>query len=151
MVCGQKTGLFLPTFEFYCTRNLVRYWLLDLDAFSGPEYGSVDDLKDFGLVIGWVGFMSGAEVHDSTDSLAVVDSVAWARGEFRVYSVADGPDHAAWECLVSDAEVGLVDDGERSGDLERSAVHFFCGDDEVTDSVGDGVPWVTDSNGFNIV
>ena len=75
---GGRLVCFLPTIEFYCTRNLVRYWLFDLDAFSGPEYGSVDDLEDFGLVIGWVGFVSGAEVHDSTDSFAVVDSVAWA-------------------------------------------------------------------------
>ena len=47
--------------------------------------------------------------------------------------------------------MGLVDDGERSADLERSAVHFFCGDDKVGDSVGDGVPRITDSNGFDIV
>ena len=122
-----------------------------LAELAGPADSVVDDFEDVVQLVGWVRFVSGAEVEDSADTFALADAFTGAGGEFGVDSLPDGPDQAAGESLVSDAEERLEDHLLGGRHIERRAVHLFGFDDEVIDSFCNWVPRGADSDGLAVV
>ena len=129
----------------------VERGFLFLAELAGPTDSVVDDLEDVVQLVSWVRFVSGSEVEDSTDSFALTDTLAGAGGELGVDSLSDGPDQAAGEGFVSDAEEGLEDHLLGGRHVERRAVHLFGFDDEVVNAFGNRVPGGADSDRLAVI
>ena len=95
---------------------------------GGPCGGIGDDALNFGLMVGGISFMAGAEVDDAT--------------------LAAGPGAAGAKNIAA-FKPGYHDEFIRRGNVEEFTVHFFMRDIKVgREAIGNGVSGVDDEEAF---